>query len=152
MDKFKKQLENIWFYYKVPIIVGIIVIYVLSVTVIQKAKTIKYDYSIGIISLENYPSEENVLKIKNIFEDKLNGSCEIVIYNVALGETGQDESIISKLDLDLRNNISCIFFIEDMEAFKKTTANIEFKEVVLVKDVDWLNNLGLDNFYYATRK
>lgn len=148
----KKKLENIWYYYKIPIIITIIVIYVISITVINKLSVEKFDNSIAIISKENYPDEENVAKLTEIFEEKYNQTFEVVIYNVELGETGQDEAIISKLDLDLCNKLSTYFFIEDLDAFKKATANIEFSDVTLVKDTDYLNNLGLDNFYFCIRK
>ena len=77
---------------------------------------------------------------------------KIEIYNLALGQLGEDEVILSKLSLDLGNKISEYYFIEDMDAFKKATDNIEFESVALVSQIDWLNNLGLDNFYYCIRK
>lgn len=151
MDNFKKTISNIWFYYKVPIIIGIAVILLIMDTIINKTNEPKYDYSIAIISKYNYPSEENVNKLREIFEDKYDGTFKIEIYNVALGEIGEDEIVISKLGLDIGNKISKFYFIEDMDTFKKTTANIEFSSVVLVSDLDWLSNLGLDNFYYCIR-
>ena len=56
----KKKLENIWYYYKIPIIIGIFVVYVLVNTVIQKINTPTYDHSVAIVSKYNYPSVENV--------------------------------------------------------------------------------------------
>lgn len=148
----KKKLENIWYYYKIPIIIGIFVVYVLVNTVIQKINTPTYDHSVAIVSKYNYPSAENVERMRLIFEEKYGGTFDIVIYNIALGEIGEDEILISKLSLDIGNKISEYYFIEDMETFKKTTANVEFSDVVLVSDLDWLSNLGLDNFYFCIRK
>ena len=148
----KKKITNIWFYYKIPILIGILAIFVIATTVVNKINEPKIDHSIAIISKHNYPSQENVDKLTKIFENKYNGTVEVKIYNVALGEVGEDENIISKLSLDLGNKISEDLFIEDLEIFKKTTADIEFSQVVLVSEIDWLNNLGLDNFYYCIRK
>lgn len=148
----KKKIENIWFYYKIPIIIGICVIGLIINVVISKMNEVKYDHSVAIISAENYPSEENVEKLRNIFEEKYNGTVDVVIYNIALGELNQDEVLIAKLDLDLGHKISEFLFIEDMDTFKKTTADIEFSEVALVKDIPELQGLGLDNFYYCIRK
>jgi len=148
----KKKLENIWFYYKVPIIIGVIVLLLIGSTIKSKMEEVKYDHSVAIISEFNYPAQDKIEKIRNIFENKYGGSFNVVIYNVTLGETGQDETIISKLGLDLSNKISEYIFIEDMDTFKETTADIEFSEINLVSDVEWLSNLGLDNFYYCIRK
>lgn len=152
MNNFKKKISNIWFYNKVPIIVTIIALFLVVTTVVNKVNEPKFDHSIAIISKYNYPSQENVDKLAKIFEDKYQGTFEVKIYNVALGEIGEDENIISKLSLDLGNKISEFIFIEDMDTFKKTTADIEFSSVVFVSQIDWLNNLGLDNFYYCIRK
>lgn len=147
----KKKLENIWFYYKIPIIIVIGVIALVSYSIYEKETEVKFDHSIAIISKYNYPSEENVQKLKEVFENKIGGSFDVAIYNVALGEIGEDEIVISKLGVDIANHISEYYFIEDMEAFKKATSTVEFKEVSLVSDLDYLDNLGLDNFYYCIR-
>lgn len=151
MDNFKKTISNIWFYNKVPIIIGIIALFLLVGTIVNKVNEPKYDHSIAIISKYNYPSEGNVKRLKQTFEEKYGGTFKVDIFNVALGEAGEDEVIISKLSLDLGNKISEYLFIEDLETFKKTTADIKFSSVVLVSDLDWLSNLGLDNFYYCIR-
>lgn len=152
MNDFKKKTSNIWFYYKVPIIVGILAIFLVVTTIINKVNEPKFDHSIAIISKYNYPSQENVDKLTKIFEEKYQGTVDVKIYNVALGQIGEDENTISKLSLDLGNKISEFIFIEDMDTFKKTTADIEFSSVVLVSQIDWLSDLGLDNFYYCIRK
>lgn len=152
MNDFKKKISNIWFYYKVPIIVGILAIFLVVTTIINKVSEPKFDHSIAIISKYNYPSQENVDKLTKIFEEKYQGTVDVKIYNIALGEMGEDENIISKLSLDLGNKISEVIFIEDLDTFKKTTADIEFSSVVLVSQIDWLSDLGLDNFYYCIRK
>lgn len=152
MEDFKKKIEYIWDYYKAPILIGIAVLFLVVTTITNKATEPKFDNSVAIISKHNYPSQDNVDKLTKIFEERTQGSVDVKIYNVALGEIGEDENTISKLSLDLGNKISEFLFIEDIETFKKTTANVEFDSVVLVSDLDWLNNLGLDNFYYCVRK
>lgn len=152
MEDFKKKIEYIWYYYKVPIIIGLAVVIVIADTVFMNAREPKYDHSVAIISKYNYPNQENVDKLTKTFEDKTQGSVDIKIYNIALGEIGEDDVLISKLGLDIANKISEYYFIEDMDAFKKSTAEIEFSSVDLVSNLDWLDNLGLDNFYYCVRK
>ena len=152
MEDLRKKISNLWFYYKVPILIGIVAVLLIVTTVINKVSEPKYDHSIAIISKYNYPNQENVERLTKIFEKKYGGTIEVKIYNVALGEIGEDENTISKLSLDLGNKISEFFFIEDIDTFKKTTADIEFSSVVLVSELDWLNNLGLNNFYYCIRK
>ena len=149
---FLKKIENIWYYYKTYILVGIAILFLVVTTVVNKVNEPKFDHSIAIISKSNYPSQENVDKLINIYEDKYGGEFKVEIYNLALGQLGEDEVILSKLSLDLGNKISEYYFIEDTDAFKKATDNIEFESVALVSQIDWLNNLGLDNFYYCIRK
>ena len=152
MEKIRKKIGYIWDYYKVHIFVGIVVIYIIVSSIIAFRSPDEYDHSIAIISKENYPSQEKVDALKEIFEDKFDGTFDVKIYNIELGAYGQDEITISKLGLDIANTISEYMFIEDMDAFKKATNNIEFVEVALVNEIDWLSNLDLDNFYYFVRK
>ena len=148
----KKKIENFWYYYKVHTIVALIAIYIIVSSIIGSSKGQEYDHSIAIISKENYPSQEKVDDLIEVFSKKYGGTFEVKIYNITLGAIGEDEIVISKLGLDIANKISEYMFIEDMDAFKKATNNIEFKEVALVKNINWLNNLDLDNFYYCIRK
>jgi len=150
--KLKDKISNFWYYYKVPFIIAVCVLVLVIYTISTKMNEVKYDHSVAIISEKNYPDAEGVERIRKIFEEKYGGTFDVVIYNLALGELYQDETKLAKLDIDLRNKISEYFFIEDMETFKKTTADIEFSDVALVKDISWLNNLGLDNFYFCIRK
>lgn len=151
MEDLKKKIENIWYYNKIPIIVGLCFLALLISTVVNKLDEPKFDHSIAIISKYNYPSQENVNKLKSVFEKKFGGSFNVTIFNVELGAVGEREELISKLDLDLRQKISEYLFIENLDQFKKATSNIEL-DVALVSEVDWLSDLELDNFYYATRK
>ena len=151
MDDFKKKISNIWYYYKIPIIIGVCVLSLVVGVIIDKKSEVKSDHSIAIISKSNYPSQEETNKLKNTFEDRIGGSFEVVIYNVALGEIGEDDVIISKLSLDIANTISEYYFIEDLDAFENATNNLKFKEIEKVENIDWLQDLGLDNFYYCIR-
>lgn len=151
MEDFKKKISYIWYYYKAPIIIILIIMFIVGNDVIANKKEAKTDNSIAIISKANYPSEEEVKRLKETFETKFEGKFDVVIYNVSLGSIGEDDVIISKLSLDLANKISSYWFIEDMEKFKESTNNLELNEQGFGKDFVWLNNCGVDNFYYCTR-
>ena len=151
MEDIKKKLENIWYYNKAIIIIAVIALIVIGITIKNKVNEPKYDHSIAIISKYNYPSQEEINKLQDVFVDKVGGTFTVEIYNVALGEIGEDDVKLSKLSLDISNTISEYYFIEDLEAFENATNDLLFKTVDKVSDIDWLNNLGLDNFYYCTR-
>lgn len=149
----KKKISHIWYYYKIPIIVGICVVALTVSTIVNKRNTPKYDHGIAIVSKFNYPSEDNIKKILEAYQNKFGGSFNITIYNVELTMQGEDDVIISKLGLDLANKISDFYLVENYDTFKKAiSSDIEFSDIALVKDIDWLNNLGIDNFYYLVRK
>lgn len=151
MEDFKKKFTNIWYYYKVPIIIGIIALFVIVTTVVNKVNEPKYDHSIAIISKANYPSQEEVDKLKDVFEEKYGGECIVVIYNVALGEIGEDDVTISKLSLDLGNRISDFLFIEDLDKFLEVANNIDINTQGLGKEFDWLKDCGVDELWLTTR-
>ena len=147
----KKKLENIWYYYKIPIIIGIIVLIVIGETIKLKKEEPKFDNSIAIISKTNYPSQDEVENLRNAFIKKYGGTFDVVIYNVELGAVGEDDVIISKLSLDLSNKISSYLFIENLDSFKETTNNLQINVLGQGKDFDWLKNCGVDNLWFATR-
>lgn len=146
----KKKIQNIWFYYKVPIIIGIFILAVFIDYQFTSTPEEKFDHSIALIS-QTFPTEQQSEEIKQIFSDKYGGTFEIRIYNVALGELNQDQVIISQLDLDLANRQSEYLLIEDLDAFKKATNELELHEVTLVSDLDWLVGHGVDSLYFAKR-
>lgn len=151
MNSFKSRLSNFWYYYKIPIIIIIAVLFVTADVIISNRNSIKYDNSIAIISKDNYPSEDEVKKIKDIFQEKYGGTFDIIIYNIDLTETGQDEVMVSKLSLDLGNKISKFLFIENMDKFNIATNNLQINVEGKGKNFDWLEGCGVDNLWYATR-
>lgn len=147
----KKRIENIWFYYKIPIIIGVIALFVIVETIAGIKETHKSDHSIAIISKENYPSQEEVDNLKNSFTEKYGGTFDVVIYNIELGAIGEDEVKISKLSIDLSNKTSTYLFIENLESFKETTNNIEINIEGQGKDISWLKDCGVDDLWFVTR-
>ena len=147
----KKKLENIWYYYKIPIIIGIIALIVIGETIKLKKEEPKFDNSIAIISKTNYPSQDEVEKLRNAFIKKYGGTFDVVIYNIELGAVGEDDVTISKLSLDLSNKISSYLFIENLDSFKETTNNLQINVLGQGKDFDWLKDCGVDNLWFATR-
>lgn len=151
MNDIKKKIANIWYYYKIPIIVVIAVLYLAIYSFVNYKPYKEKDHSIAIISENNYPSETQVNSIINAFEKKYEGSFEVVIYNIDIDGYGQDETIISRLDLDLRNKISEYYFIDDLDGFNYATNNLQFASVEKVENIPWLQGVGVDDFYYCVR-
>ena len=54
----RKRIENIWFYYKKHILIGLAAVLVLAYLGIQKLGTEKPDYHIGIVRSESLTAEE----------------------------------------------------------------------------------------------
>lgn len=151
MNKNMKRIKNIWFYYKVPIIIAIIVLAIFIDFKLSSKPEEKYDEYIAFIS-KTWPSEEEMNEIKMAYETNYQKTFDFNIYNVELGAYGESQETISKLDLDLINNISNYLIIENLDSFKKATNNMELFNVALIKDIDWLKGRGIDNLYFATRK
>lgn len=151
MEDFKKKLSNIWYYYKVPIVIVALIIFVFVDYKLTNPTEEKFDNSIAIIS-QVFPSEDELNNIVEIFENKYEGTFEVNIYNVELGKENQSQETLGRLDLDLANSISNYLIIQDLDAFKKATNNMELYNVALIKDLDWLCGHEIDEFYFATRK
>lgn len=147
----KKKLENIWYYYKVPIIIGIVVLFVVGEAIVFKKSEQKFDNSVAIISKNNYPNQEEIENLRNAFIKKYGGTFDAVIYNIELGAVGEDDVTISKLSLDLSNRISAYLFIENLESFKETTNNLEINVQGQGKEFDWLKDCGVDNLWFVSR-
>lgn len=150
MNNFKKKLENIWFYYKVPIIIVALVLIVSIDLAITTKREPKYDQSIGIVAT-TFPSEENVEKIRLAFENKYIETFKVETFNIDFNSNVIDEVEVSRLDLDIGNSISKYLIIEDLEGFKKATNRNDW-EAALISDVDFLKGNGADNYYLIIRK
>lgn len=151
MNNIKKKFENIWYHYKAQILVAIGVIFVVVYSFANQGVENEFDHSIAIISKDNYPSESQVEKMINAFESKYDGSFEVRIYNIEINGYQQDEVIVSKLGIDISNKISEYYFIENLDAFKEATNNLEFKSIKKVENINWLKDLGVDKFWFAIR-
>lgn len=149
MDDFKKKLENIWYYYKVPIIIiGLIIIVTLDIIITTKPEE-KYDHSIAFIAT-NFPEEESLNKITDLFEKEYNKTFKLEIFNLDFNYPDQVE--ISRLDLDLGNKISDYLIVEDIEGFEKAIADNIIIEIAQINEIDFLKGNNLDNYYLVTRK
>lgn len=152
MKDFKKKLSYIWYYYKVPIIIAVLVLMLTIDVIVTKAHTVTYDHKIAIISKEYFPSQEKVDELKETFEQKYDGTFDVVLYRIDLSDNNLDEVTTSKLELDLGNKLSEYLFIYDIDTFNIATNNMQFKSLEKVSDVEWLKNkFELDEFYFAIR-
>lgn len=146
----KEKLENIWYYYKVPILVVLLVIAVGIYVFITSRVQENYNHHVAVISSAYY-SDEQLNTLKTAFEGRY-GSIGIEAYRIALGELNQDDIQISKLDADLRTHRSDILLLQNVRTFEESTNNLAISEPVPVSDIEYLKGLGFDDLYLVTRK
>lgn len=128
----RKKLQNFWFYYKKHLLIGLTVALVLSYLGIQKLRTVKPDYHIGLVRSVPLPAE-TLNTWEGIFAaagEDLNGDGQVLVqihtYYVDLGDNSQGAGVsnadtVQALDADLIGNMSGIFLLEDVDTFQRVT-------------------------------
>ncbi len=135
MDHFAKKLQNFWFYYKIPLLIGLAVVLVFAYLGIQKLNTVQPDYHIGLV--REIPCTDAELQA---LEDKfsatgtdVNGDGAVTIqihtYYVNLAEDTENAGVrnaevVQALDADLVGGMSGIFLLEDVDTFQRVTNNL----------------------------
>ena len=135
MEQLRKKIQNFWFYYKIPFLVGFAVVFVLSYLTIQKHTTVQPDYHIGLV--RTVPCTDMELQgLKDTFTaagQDLNGDGTVLVqihtYYVNLEDPAENAGVanadtIQALDADLIGNVSGIFLLEDVAAFQTVTNNL----------------------------
>lgn len=150
MNGIREKLEHFWYYYKTPALIALVVLLVVIESLITTPKTEKYDASVAVISPSGY-SEESVAKLRDALEAELGGKVEVKLFMLDLGALNQDETDLALLDIDLRNRISKILLLDDVEKFEQATDNLSISEAVRVKDVEYLSGLGFDELWMVSR-
>ena len=150
MHGIKEKLDHFWYYYKTPALIAAVVILIVIETLITTPKTEKYDLSVAVVSPSGY-SEESVGKLRDALETELRRSVEVRLFRLDLGELNQDETDLALLDIDLRNRISEILLLDDVEKFEQATDNLSIYEPVRVGDVEYLSGLGFDELWMVSR-
>lgn len=154
----KKRLQNFWYYYKVPVIIVLILLAV-GLYFLLQPKTPPADYDAAIVSPRGL-SDEQLNSIRSVLEqagEDQNGDGAVVInihvYRFAIGADGQDRIEISRLDADLVGKVSGIFFTEDPEGFETMTNGIgKAADAVPISSLSLFSGCGIDDLYIIPRK
>ena len=126
----KAKFANFWYYYKIPLLVALIVLTAGGYLLLQQIKTDPADYDVAIVSPDYY-ADEQISALQNFLASAgtdITGDGKIIVtihrYRLAIGEEGQDISEISALDADLVGKVSGLFILQDPPAFETATNGI----------------------------
>ena len=135
MDALIAKLKNFWFYYKVPVMIGLAVVAVSIYLGAQSAAAPDADYHIGLISLTPR-SDDQLAELTDSFARKgedLNGDGQVLVqlhtYFVDLADEDPNAGVnnadkIAALDADLIGKMSGIFLTEDPRTLQDVTAGL----------------------------
>ena len=145
MEQLRKKIQNFWFYYKIPFLVGFAVVFVLGYLTVQNHTTVQPDYHIGLV--RTVPCTDMELQgLKDTFTatgQDLNGDGEVLVqihtYYVNLEDPAENAGVanadtIQALDADLIGNVSGIFLLEDVAAFQTVTNNLLSDSVIPLEE------------------
>lgn len=132
MDAFFAKLKNFWYYYKIPVGIGLAVLVIGAYLALQSAGTPEADYHIGLISVTPRSDEQLAALTEEIAaagQDR-NGDGQILVklhtYYVDLADESPNAGVnnanpVAALDADLIGNVSGIFLTEDPETLQSVT-------------------------------
>ena len=154
----KQKLQNFWYYYKIHTIIILAVMAAALYFFLSQRSSISSDYNIAVISSRGC-SDVQLAKISNALEtagidQDGDGSVTVKLsaYRFSLGQDGQDQIEIMKLDADLVGKESGIFFTEDPDQFEASTNGIgKAADAVPVSRIPLLADCGLDDLYLLPR-
>ena len=132
MKSYVSKLSNIWYYYKIPIVIVLVVLAASVYLRSQSARAPKADYHIGLVSTT--PRSDEAMKA---LEDSFaaagydrNGDGQILVrlhtYPVDLADDSENagvnnHEIVAALDADLIGHTSGLFLLEDPDTFQAVT-------------------------------
>ena len=135
MDVFFAKLKNFWYYYKIPVIIGALVVAVGIYLSAQKAATPEADYHIGLISV-TARSDTQLAALTDSFGvlgEDVNGDGEVLVklntYFVDLADEEPNAGVknaekVAALDADLVGKRSGIFLTEDPQTLQAVTGGL----------------------------
>lgn len=130
MDKFRKTVENIWYYYKIPILIAVAVLAAGLYLGLQTASTPEPDYHIAIVRAMPLRDEERK-EMEEAFMaagQDVNGDGRVVVqihtYYTDLSSSDPYADTVAALDADLIGHVSGIFLLEDVAVFQQITGNV----------------------------
>lgn len=151
MKKLIEYIKNYWYYYKVYVITGVLVIAVVLYSFLHAGGEEKFDRNFAVISSQQY-SEAQTEGLRQALNAAF-GSAGLRVYQIELGALNQEEATLAKLDLDLGQKRSDTLLIEDMDAFRAAVADsVKISEPVRVGDIPGLAGLGFDTLWLVTRE
>ena len=132
MEQLRKKLQNFWFYYKIPLLIALAAVLVLTYLLMQDRSTVQPDYHIGLV--REIPCTDAELKALNdLFTaagEDCNGDGQVLVqihtYYVDLADTSENAGVtnadvVQALDADLVGSVSGIFLLEDAATFRRIT-------------------------------
>ena len=155
----KSRLQNFWYYYKVHTIIILAILAAGLWFYLQDKLLTSPDYDVAIVSPRGF-SDEQLGKIRRLLElmgkdQDRDGFVRVMVnlYSFAIGEEGQDQTEIAKLDADLVGHRSGIFFTEDPEQFEASTNGIgKAADAIPVSEIPLLSDCGIDDLYILIRE
>lgn len=132
MKSFVTKLENLWYYYKIPIGIIFAVVIVSIYLWTQSAGSPEPDYHIGLVSITPR-SDEELKSLEDTIADAgfdVNGDGQILVrlhnYPVDLADDSENagvnnHQIVAALDADLIGHTSGLFLLQDPETFQAVT-------------------------------
>ena len=154
----KNKLINFWYYHKVPLIVGIVILAVGLYFLLTRQSSIKSDYDIAIVSPQGC-SEEHMTQVRDVFQqvgEDQNGDGIVAVsihqYRFAIGAEGQDREAVAGLDADLVGKVSGIFFVDNPEGFETATNGLgKSADALPVREISRFSGCGIDDLYMLLR-
>lgn len=135
MEQIRKKLENFWFYYKIPLLIGLAAVLVLGYLGVRRLNTTEPDYHIGLVR-EIPCTDDQLQRLEARFAaagEDCNGDGQILVkihtYYVDLADTSENAGVsnadaVQALDADLIGKVSGLFLLEDPETFRRVTGGI----------------------------
>lgn len=153
----KEKIQNFWYYYKIPVII-VIVITGVGIYLLTQRQTVHNDYDVAVVSPAGC-SEEQLTQLQSILEaagSDQDGdgavTAAVHVYRFALGEAGQDSEAVAGLDADLVGKVSGLFFVDNPEKFEEATNGIgKATDALPVSDAPKLTDCGIDELYVLVR-
>ena len=135
MEAFVSKLKNFWYYYKIPLGIGLAVVVIGAYLGLQSAAAPEADYHIGLITTTPRSDAELAVltdSFAHVGAD-LNGDGQVLVqlhtYFVDLADDSPNAGVanadkVAALDADLIGNVSGIFLTEDPQTLREVTGEL----------------------------
>ena len=155
----KSKLQNLWYYHTTLFLIAAVIVAGGVYLFLQQAKTEKSDYEVAIVARDYFSEEQRTALTNDLqkFGEDCNGDGSVFVnlrvYQIALGQEGQDSARIAALDADLVGNVSGLYLLDDPASFEEVTNGIcTAAEAVPVSGCEGLKGHGFDELFFSVRK